>query len=475
MPGKDYGPGGKWIYERAKSLKKEMKKQYGAKKGEQVAFATATQMAHKLKKTPKKGAEGAYGTSKGKRTAMRKFDKPRKLYKKTAEAVNVLASLNKTGQQVPIPTFQPQAGPGFLQALIAQAQQRQPSLLGRMRGGMERAVQAQTGAAAQPVLRATAPGAAAAGAGAAGLGGGVAAPAAGAAAAPVPAAGAATAARKATPKPRPKPRKAPSKAPAGPYEGAHGGKAPAEALAPPPAALRAAPAIPQASMRHEIGPVGGPPAAPPAAAPVRGGDIVHAVGRTPAKGAVGGLSAEERAAMREAKGSEITPVKRASIEEALMNDEIIKMAMANVIDALFVNDDEELEKIAAENELSYTEMMVKEALDRVLAASFLDELEKISQGMGLPTQPAGRRIGTGPTIKGPGAGAAKMPTGPAKPMPVGGYKPGQVKVQQLGGPAMGIGGYKPSVPKAPAPTPSTAKKPWMTQTGGKGGTVAAVK
>jgi hypothetical protein len=60
----------------------ETKKQYGPEKGKQVAYATATQMAHKLKKTPK--AKGGYGTVTGRKRARRKFQEPTKDYQKTA-------------------------------------------------------------------------------------------------------------------------------------------------------------------------------------------------------------------------------------------------------------------------------------------------------------------------------------------------------------------------------------------------------
>lgn len=81
MP-KDYGPGGKWIHDRAHHLMSEMKDQYGSDKGKQVAYATATQQAHKLGKTPKSGAgpRGTFGTPSGKRTALRKHDRPRSAY-----------------------------------------------------------------------------------------------------------------------------------------------------------------------------------------------------------------------------------------------------------------------------------------------------------------------------------------------------------------------------------------------------------
>lgn len=78
MPGK-YGPGGRWIHDRAHGIMDSTLDQYGPEKGKRVAYAVATQMAHKLKKTPKN-----YGTTKGKREAKAKFDQPKSEYKKTA-------------------------------------------------------------------------------------------------------------------------------------------------------------------------------------------------------------------------------------------------------------------------------------------------------------------------------------------------------------------------------------------------------
>lgn len=69
-----------WVHRRAERLMPEMEERYGEKQGKQIAFAVATQMAHKLGKKPKK-----YGTPEGARVAKAKFDKPRKEYLKTAE------------------------------------------------------------------------------------------------------------------------------------------------------------------------------------------------------------------------------------------------------------------------------------------------------------------------------------------------------------------------------------------------------
>ena len=79
-----------WIHNRAMSLKKDMEKTYGPEKAEQVAFAVATQQAHKLGKSPKKfksketGKMERFGTSEGRAEAEAKFDKSKDEYRKTA-------------------------------------------------------------------------------------------------------------------------------------------------------------------------------------------------------------------------------------------------------------------------------------------------------------------------------------------------------------------------------------------------------
>ncbi len=91
MPGKgSYGPGGKWIHDRAKRIQGSdgLKKRYGAD-AERVSFAIATQQAHKMGKTPKQGngPRGSYGTAEGKAVARSKMDKSRDAYRKTASAM----------------------------------------------------------------------------------------------------------------------------------------------------------------------------------------------------------------------------------------------------------------------------------------------------------------------------------------------------------------------------------------------------
>jgi len=63
-------------------LKKQMEDTYPPEKAKQVAFAVATQMAHKTGKSPK-----TFGTSEGRSEAKAKFDKPKSEYKKTASAI----------------------------------------------------------------------------------------------------------------------------------------------------------------------------------------------------------------------------------------------------------------------------------------------------------------------------------------------------------------------------------------------------
>jgi len=70
----------------------DMEKTYGPEKAKQVAFAVATQQAHRLGKSPKTfrskvtGKKERFGTPEAKREAKQKFDKPLKEYKKTASA-----------------------------------------------------------------------------------------------------------------------------------------------------------------------------------------------------------------------------------------------------------------------------------------------------------------------------------------------------------------------------------------------------
>lgn len=85
MPGRgSYGPGGKWIHDRAHRIMSEGKttEKYGPERGKQVAYAIATQQAHKLGKTPKK--KGGYGTPTGRQAAKAKYDQSKKVYQKTA-------------------------------------------------------------------------------------------------------------------------------------------------------------------------------------------------------------------------------------------------------------------------------------------------------------------------------------------------------------------------------------------------------
>ena len=90
-----------WIHDRAMSMKKDMEKTYGPKKAEQVAFAVATQQAHRLGKSPKTfkskvtGRKERFGTTEGRVVAKAKFDKPKAEYQKTASAVKMAAFTNE--------------------------------------------------------------------------------------------------------------------------------------------------------------------------------------------------------------------------------------------------------------------------------------------------------------------------------------------------------------------------------------------
>lgn len=95
MPGRKYGPGGKWIHDRAHEIMKNTVPEYGPEKGKEVAYAIATLQAHRLHKTPKRGEGpgGHYGTPQARKKAKRLYDKPLSEYKKKA------AELEKVGSQ----------------------------------------------------------------------------------------------------------------------------------------------------------------------------------------------------------------------------------------------------------------------------------------------------------------------------------------------------------------------------------------
>lgn len=89
MPGREgYGPGGKFIHDRAHRIMESTSKQYGDKKGKQVAFAIATQQAHATGKSPKD-----FRTSEGVHTAKKKYDEPENM-KKTATGARVLEKIS---------------------------------------------------------------------------------------------------------------------------------------------------------------------------------------------------------------------------------------------------------------------------------------------------------------------------------------------------------------------------------------------
>lgn len=77
MPGRgSYGPGGRWIHDRAERIMAS-----NPETPKSVAYATATQQAHKVGKSPK-----GFRTAQGMRTAKAKFSLPKKEYRKTASA-----------------------------------------------------------------------------------------------------------------------------------------------------------------------------------------------------------------------------------------------------------------------------------------------------------------------------------------------------------------------------------------------------
>lgn len=81
MPGRgSYGPGGKWIHDRANHiLNKNPEMSSGDQKDKSIAYALATQQAHRVGKSPK-----GFRTAAGVRTAKRKYDGPKSYYTRTA-------------------------------------------------------------------------------------------------------------------------------------------------------------------------------------------------------------------------------------------------------------------------------------------------------------------------------------------------------------------------------------------------------
>lgn len=78
MPGRgSYGPAGKWIHDRAHRIMES-----SPETPKSVAYATATQQAHKVGKSPKK-----FRTAQGVREAKAKFSLPKKEYQKTAMVI----------------------------------------------------------------------------------------------------------------------------------------------------------------------------------------------------------------------------------------------------------------------------------------------------------------------------------------------------------------------------------------------------
>lgn len=86
MPGRgSYGPGGKWIYQRAKNLRAK-----NPDMEESTSFAIATQQAHKVGKSPK-----GFRTAEGVQTAKNKMTGPVKEYRKTAMIAGFFDELEK--------------------------------------------------------------------------------------------------------------------------------------------------------------------------------------------------------------------------------------------------------------------------------------------------------------------------------------------------------------------------------------------
>lgn len=101
MPG-NYGPGGKWVHDRAHEIMKQTTDEYGEEKGKRVAYAMATLQAHRLGKTPKHSGKNSagprFGTPQGRAKARNLYHKSRSEYKKTAASFLAELVLKEQGK-----------------------------------------------------------------------------------------------------------------------------------------------------------------------------------------------------------------------------------------------------------------------------------------------------------------------------------------------------------------------------------------
>lgn len=146
MPG-DYGPGGKWIHDRAHRIMREgdTKDEYGSKKGKSIAYAIATQQAHSLGKSPKD-----FRTPSGVHEAKMKYDEPKKEYQKTAMLTGFFDEIDKIAR----------VNPGALREAAEQAIKRaaQHRKKGKEKGSQGMGMDAGAGAAGGPAgMAASAP------------------------------------------------------------------------------------------------------------------------------------------------------------------------------------------------------------------------------------------------------------------------------------------------------------------------------
>jgi len=88
MPGQgSYGPAGKWVHDRAHGIMED------GKTPKDVAYAVATQQAHKVGKSPKD-----FRTPSGVHEAKMKYDSPKSEYQKTAMLTAFFDELEKISQ-----------------------------------------------------------------------------------------------------------------------------------------------------------------------------------------------------------------------------------------------------------------------------------------------------------------------------------------------------------------------------------------
>ncbi|MCA8939757.1 MAG: hypothetical protein KDB07_08120 [Planctomycetes bacterium] len=125
MPGRgSYGQGGKWIHDRAHHiLDKNEDLQSKGQEGKSIAYALATQQAHRVGKSPK-----GFRTSEGVQEAHQKYPKPKSEYKKTAAMAEAIRDyLDKESASFGMPAIPTPQFPAGLQKVTPKSVKSGPA------------------------------------------------------------------------------------------------------------------------------------------------------------------------------------------------------------------------------------------------------------------------------------------------------------------------------------------------------------